>query len=300
MDSSLLRMLQSMKRIEDDPSRHFQTKTIDLATFVPKYPNVMIVDQSIHPSRLLRRDFPYIENIPPTIASTAAGPTQYKYLTNTLGSALVLPIGSGRGARARTQAAKMSKPGAVMRGWTIILKEGLYINPRQLVLCHSPDFSGIEIIGLNDVRILFTEPRGVAGFAIAGKVTLNNVRIYDFRSPGHGLQALKVGSVPVSDLEEQAAVEAVLIDVKIYAPTIQGLETEGASVSLEGCAITGCREGIMSKGSQVQMTSSVISKNYLHGATMHDGSKFTATRSRFLGPNAVWVQSDCDASIIGE
>ena len=50
MNSSLLRMLQSMKRIEDDPARHFQTKTIDLVTFVPKYPNVILVDQSIESS----------------------------------------------------------------------------------------------------------------------------------------------------------------------------------------------------------------------------------------------------------
>ena len=38
-------------------------------------------------------------------------------------------------------------------GWTIILKEGLYIDPMVIILTKDPN---MQIVGLNDVRILFT------------------------------------------------------------------------------------------------------------------------------------------------
>ena len=45
-DLPLIRMIQTIKRIEDSRSHNYQSKTVDLATFVPKYPNVVWVDQS--------------------------------------------------------------------------------------------------------------------------------------------------------------------------------------------------------------------------------------------------------------
>ena len=45
MDLPLLRALQAMKHVEDDPSRNFQTKTMDLETFTPAYPHAFIIDQ---------------------------------------------------------------------------------------------------------------------------------------------------------------------------------------------------------------------------------------------------------------
>ena len=45
MDLPLMQTLFSMKRLEEDPD--FQTHQIDLATFVPAYTGVIVVDQKL-------------------------------------------------------------------------------------------------------------------------------------------------------------------------------------------------------------------------------------------------------------
>ena len=54
MDVPLLRTLQSIKRIEDDPSMRFQTEKIDLATIIPKYENIVVVDQQWNHSTVVQ------------------------------------------------------------------------------------------------------------------------------------------------------------------------------------------------------------------------------------------------------
>ena len=52
MDLSLLRTLQLMKKLEDDPANEFRTGIIDLETFTPKYSRVIVVDQRVDESLL--------------------------------------------------------------------------------------------------------------------------------------------------------------------------------------------------------------------------------------------------------
>ena len=119
----LLKKLQVMKRVEDESSRHYRTKSIDLASFVPMYSNVIIVDQKIDAWKV---DKMFIHGecicIPAGPRSTAAGPNgeiQHEFTTNTLTSAMISVIAWSR---------KLRKRGQYKPGWTIIMKEGLYIN----------------------------------------------------------------------------------------------------------------------------------------------------------------------------
>ena len=45
MDPNLLIYLKHMENVENDPTSHFQTTTIDPTMFAPMYPNVIVVDQ---------------------------------------------------------------------------------------------------------------------------------------------------------------------------------------------------------------------------------------------------------------
>merc|ERR1712136_122310 len=68
-----------------------------------------------------------------------------------------------------------------MEHWSILLKEGLYIDaglwwPPFSKSCH------VEIVGLKDVRILFLKEK--AQIVTEGaSVVLKNLRIYDYRPP---------------------------------------------------------------------------------------------------------------------
>ena len=299
MDLPLLRMLQSMKRIEDDPACHFQTKTLDLATFVPKYPNVILVDQSVDSSRF-PKSFPFVMTPLPV-----GGVMKCVFVTNTLSRALSLPINLGNGD---TQALNVPQPEmlkAAMKGFTVVLKEGLYINPftmvtekdilcQGLVLGHLPEYPGFEIVGLKDVRLLFTEASGSGAIVAAGRIILSNLRVYDFRTPSYGLSAVKIKA-----LKANADVKVDLIDVKIHSPGIDGLFIDKSVVSFRGCAITGCKEGLRSDGAQISMASSTVTYNYVRGVVLHYGTKCSITKSRFVGPNMVFVQGKCDVSISG-
>ena len=98
MDLPLLRVLQAMKRVEDDPSNEFQTKIIDLASFTPTYPNIFLVDQSAE-SQLL-------QVVP--VRRRAALP---KLTARTISHAFSV-------------IADLASRGKGKEGWTIILKEG--------------------------------------------------------------------------------------------------------------------------------------------------------------------------------
>ena len=110
MDSSLLQTLQEIKSVEDAHTRNYQPKTIDLASFVPKFRNVIIVDQQFQDSRITD-DNPFVSSVPRQTTNCANGPIRKELITNKLGRALrsCLPVGAGS-----------------VGGWTIVLKEGLY------------------------------------------------------------------------------------------------------------------------------------------------------------------------------
>ena len=119
MDLPLLRMLQSMKRIEDDPARHFQTKTIDLATFVPKYPNLILVDQSVDSARF-PKNFPFTMSPLPV-----GGVIKCVFVTNSFSKALSMPIKFGNGYTHDPGVPQPEMMKELLKGFTIVLKEGL-------------------------------------------------------------------------------------------------------------------------------------------------------------------------------
>ena len=91
MDEPLLRILQSIKRIEDDPSMQFQTGKIDLASFIPKYHKVFVVDQRCDPNELTiptATGSGYYAKLSPGILSPEIQPSESHYVTNKLTVAL--------------------------------------------------------------------------------------------------------------------------------------------------------------------------------------------------------------------
>ena len=133
---SLLKLLQTMKRLEDDPSNWFQTDVIDLESFSPMYQNVVFIDQNYSNSYVL-------ESVKDTEVPTHALPRYVQYIGNSFSNVLILLIDRH----------------SACGGWTIILK-GLFIDPKMLLFVNTQsEFRQvkpkIEIIGLNDVRILF-------------------------------------------------------------------------------------------------------------------------------------------------
>ena len=162
MDHSILRMLHTIKGVEAHlPER---TEHLDLATFKPMYPNVIIVDQT----KVDKVDL--TQTIGIWDAEKGVGDINcYQFdtdkretITNSLTRALALTD-------------KMSET-----HWTIILKEGLYIDPRFEV---DPRYRPItlEILGLKDARILLAHnARALPKFGHV-HLTLRNIRLFDCR-----------------------------------------------------------------------------------------------------------------------
>merc|ERR550534_2269691 len=121
MDLPLLQTLQSIKRIEDAHPRDYQSKTIDLATFVPKYPNVIIVDQRFDDPRI-NDDVPCVPCIPRQTTNCETGPILNEFITNKIGHALV-KAAHVYGVAFDHATIEVTS----VESWTIILKEGLYI-----------------------------------------------------------------------------------------------------------------------------------------------------------------------------
>ena len=153
MDLPLLRVLQAMKRVEDDPSNEFQTKIIDLASFTPTYPNIFIVDQSAE-----SKDSSQLLHVVP-VRRRAALP---KLTARTISHAFSV-------------IADLASRGKGKEGWTIILKEGLYINPKFVKRSNIPRY---EVVGLKDVRLLYLGDASNHIHLDAVDVTLNNLRLY--------------------------------------------------------------------------------------------------------------------------
>lgn len=236
MDESLLRILQSIKRIEDDPAMQFETKTIDLATFIPKYENVVVVDQQWEPSESaiqLASGTGSFAKLASGILSPEIQPSESRFVTNRLSVALEVVL---------SQCILNSSS-----GWTIILKEGLFIHPFDEFILRRVHLSEMgtdtdffptmmmEIIGLQDVRILLTNNTAMTFISKQVNLMMRNIRIYDFREE----PCLAFAMITVKS-------DCRLEDVKIYAPQIRGVNTmqQGSQVYMKGCSLNATGVGV--------------------------------------------------------
>ena len=267
MDLPLLRKLQAMKRVEDEPSRYFKTKTIDSATFVPMYPNVIIVDQSIDES-VLKNGF-HFTRTKRLYDISSEGPVQSEIYCRRLSVALMLK-------------------NAYEDGTTIILKEGLYIvaNSRY----HWGFAASVEIVGLKDVRLLFAEnythERAIVVHSRSGNLTLRNVRIYDHREDRPGNVTIKVAM----------GANAALLNVCIHAPSCTALYVlEGSFASMKDSAFIECRKPALFEKSELLMETSSMEIYDEKFVSVHS-SKLIAKHSRLAGYGAYMLLGLFDKS----
>jgi len=222
MDEPLLRILQSIKRIEDDPSMQFQTEEINLATFIPKYKNVIVVDQRCDPSQLSVRE--------EALTSPQVQSTGKHFTTNQLSKAFELALHY----YLRTEESSE---------WTFVLREGLFINPLNelgyLTLSKqvfSEDWGldtlpplMMEIVGLQDVRILLTHD-SFKTFSMGDTcLIMRNIRIYDYRqNPCETFPMIQVDG------------DCHLEEVKMFAPKARGIDCTGpgSKVCMKGCSFS--------------------------------------------------------------
>ena len=262
MDLPLLRKLQAMKRIEDDPSRRFQTKTLELASLIPMYRNVIIVDQNLDRSQF-SRPFPFKVSRSSSTADSAHGPVELQLVAKSIET-----VGSAMKFYTELNPAKY------MSGWSIILKEGLYIDPW---LNYKDDAPPTEFVGLKDVRLLFLS-RGDKDPAleISTMFTLKNVRMYDFRDFRDAIQVT-------------TGARATLDDVKVHAPFSRALGLkESTFAHLKNCTISGCRSAIAMQDSDLSIEDSFVSDLHDTGFYLHS-SNLTAINSQFFNFNLFLV-----------
>ena len=264
MDLPLLQSLQAMKLIEDDASRKFQTKTMELETFSPMYHNVMIVDQSL----VLGPNDDFVVNVVATCAPSATGPIQLELVTNSLSKAvnhIVLPH-------------RHFKDLPITGGWTIILKEGLYIEPFfGISPCKGSPNPPLQIVGLKEVRILYEDELAnimqTCTF-INAHLTLCNVRIYDFRRLNIDVTTCLINAAHGSRL--------TLEHVCIYAPDMSavGLD-DNARVNLKSCSLSGCRRAFVLGGGEIHLEDCHVSKIRDHHVISRERSRITLLKTQF-------------------
>ena len=259
MELSLLRALRSMKKIEEDAL--FQTETIDPATFQPMHPNVIYVDQN------LCDKFKGEKNM---------GKDQLLYVTESQDTS-GMTLKTDQLTKAFLVATEVLK---TFR-WTIILEEGLYIDPLFLNWpSEMPTGASFEIVGLNDVRILYLSdgPFEHRRHPINdGHLTMRNIRLYDCRSNAYR-------NIPLFSFLSAARVE--FIDVKISVPDIICLLVgQGASVRLKGCAFYEGLVPIQIDGGNARMEDCVFTRcgtEIFRTTGLSHGGNLSATRNRYV------------------
>ena len=275
MDLPLLQMLQAMKRVETNPSvqENFKMKVIDLATFIPMYSNVMIVDQR---ATGIGDKKPYRPKMSLSTADAVSGPVKKEFLTNSVTRALI----SIRHRRSLS---------SLEGGWTIILKEGLYIDAP--LFYKGADSPPMQIVGLNDVRLLFTGPRcrrdNAAIWVESTKLALENVRIYDFWKD----------QAKVTTIGSSWGAQLTLSNVAIHAPHKDALyiRDKGSCISLSHSLVFGCYSTVMIEGgAQMRLDNCSIVDNRFKGLGVRQ-SKIVAIKTRFINHYcfAVGVGSHC-------
>ena len=186
MDLSFFRTLQSIKDMEEKPP--FKSEDIDLATFTATYPDVIIVDQTLKDGVDLDSngfvavpEKEFTVNHAPALRS---GPfARIELHTNSISRA----FGIVTHTAVRLGLKKSSRSALRSPCWTVILKEGLYIDPDMLLWSPAVaklDDVAIEIVGMKGARILFLQknrnPAGNPEFQYV-TATLRNVIIHDRR-----------------------------------------------------------------------------------------------------------------------
>ena len=255
-------MLQAMKRIEEDPAcSSFKTEIIDMATFVPMYPNVMIIDQN---ESRVTEDEPFVLAEKRCTAPLPNGDIKIELVAKTIIHGL---------------AHIMSTPHLQMLegGWTIVLKEGLYIDP-FLGFLSSPTASKFQVVGMKDVRILCASLSHGSWSRItaAGSVQLSvsNVRIYDFRKWNDSCTIAATGQSRLA-----------LTNVAIHTPNNVALYAfeQRSHVSLVDCMIHHCCMGLkVEKNAEVRMRNCSLSEIGFMGSYLGTNAKLTATNTKFL------------------
>ena len=212
MELHLLKMLQSMKRIEDDPENHFQTKNINLKTFTPKYSKVAIVAQDT------KKALDYINSIVKSLSFASNIRTICVALTQALRDLSLENCKSGDWS-----------------GWTIIMMEGLYINPslstHWCVNCPSghPVYPKFEIVGVDDVRVLWSTVALACIRPLSGDVTFKNIRFFDLRERSSPEKFITF------DLEKKAKIS--FYDATMAGPGSRPFLATAATISLNCCSI---------------------------------------------------------------
>ena len=273
MDLPLLRTLQMMKRLEDDPSNEFETDRIDLGTFTPKYGNVIVVDQRVDESQLTLQ-----------IGKWRIGTIPLGTLRN------VKPPGQGAAAVVKSLSVALevitcsTRLESELQGYTIILKEGLYINglgsESTNILSTFLPGQPLEIVGLNEVRLLLMDD--LAGTFVLDRVNLimRNIRVYDCR----------VNPSFVFALFQVVETKCELIDTKIYAPLTFGMTAthEGSVIKLLRCTVITKAMGPC-KGGLLRAENCRISASHDGGLVAGGNATFDAANVRFYGKTAINV-----------
>ena len=152
---------EKMKKVEESPIFKCPTKIIDFSTFTPMYPHAIVVDQNVegdgHAS-LVRASAEMM-----TRAPRCSNPNFF--ISKSISHAFDL---------IRCHASH----GQAEEGWTIVLNEGVYLDPK---FCDQLPHLRYELVGLKDVRLLFVG--GGLGLSSA-QVALRNIRIFGFVDEG--------------------------------------------------------------------------------------------------------------------
>ena len=266
MDLPLLQTLKEINNIEVTHSGNYQPKVINLATFIPKYPNVIIVDQLLKDPRI-NDDVTSLPSFPRQTKNCANGPVKYERVTNRLGYALEScpPIGEG-----------------AARGWTIILKEGLYIF-KDLTMNYIRFLRlGLEFVGLEQVRLLFRKSRSDRPLfaTFMNELTLNNIRVYDMRK-----YHVTAGIVILASHKSQLR----LTNVFLHSRAAYGVSTYWVSSGfIEDCSFNGCvRAFTVANQSKLRVENLFARDISTHAATVLDKSELNISKSRFVNHDRI-------------
>jgi len=275
MDLQLLRSLQSIKKIEeDDPT--FRTETIEPDSFTPTHPSVIYVDQKAVDGVDLDQSLGDKLNLHYAVLSEDRFGRRIK--TNSLTNAM-------RFASVLT--------GTYPR-WTIVLLEGLYIDPNfHMDKKIGADSTLIEIFGMSNVRILQSFHSNFAQFYVGkGKLTIRNVRFYDRRSsPYRGGPFLGV---------ENAHLQ--LIDVKMSVPEVGCLYVgDGASASFKRCSFSECLFPLQLEGGSANLEDCFYSRcgtEIFRTTGSAIGGTLKATRVRYVDCSRILAWSASHYSFV--
>ena len=222
MDLPLLRHLQFIKKLEDDPANEFKTGRIDLKSFTPRFSRVIVVDQRVDQTRFKHSigDLKFGDLPPGSLYNVK--PSKMRFIFHSLSWALKF-------------ISYTSQMESMLQGWTVILREGLYINglgsQDENLFAMFAKGQPVEIVGLNEVRLLLLHDLACTFYLNRVNLIMRNVRVYDFRANSSFFNSV----LPVWDTECQ------LFDVKMYVPRSMGpvVTGEGCALKMLRCTVNG-------------------------------------------------------------